>query len=142
VIRSFNEDLPYDRFLMEQIAADKLPLGDDKRPLAALGFLTLGNRFNNQPNDIIDDRIDVVCKSTMALTATCARCHDHKFDPIPTKDYYSLHGVFASCVEPREGPVIEEPKDSPAYREFQKELAAREGAIEQFIETTTKNLVH
>ena len=62
VIRAFNEDLPYDQFLIQQIAADKLPLGDDKRPLAAMGFLTLGNRFNNQINDIIDDRIDIVCQ--------------------------------------------------------------------------------
>ena len=69
VIRAFNEDLPYDQFLIEQIAADKLNLGDDKRPLAAMGFLTLGNRFNNQINDIIDDRIDIVGKGTMALTA-------------------------------------------------------------------------
>src|ERR1043166_1822899 len=142
VIRSFNEDLAYDRFILEQIAADRLPLGEDKRPLAALGFLTLGNRFNNQANDIIDDRIDIVCKSTMAMTATCARCHDHKFDPIPSKDYYALHGVFASCVEPKEGPLLETPKDTPAYREFQKELAARENAVEQFVEQTGRELNH
>jgi len=141
VIRAFNEDLPYDRFITEQIAADKLPLGDDKRPLAALGFLTLGRRFGNV-NDAIDDRIDVVCKGTMGLTATCARCHDHKFDPIPSKDYYSLHGVFNSCAEPKELPLIETPKDTPAYREFQKELATRQLAVEQFIEKTTRDLAH
>src|SRR5258706_2645692 len=140
VIRAFNDDLPYDRFIMEQIAADKLPLGEDKRALAALGFLTLGNRFNNQANDIIDDRIDIVCKSTMAMTATCARCHDHKFDPIPSKDYYALHGVFASCVEPKEGPLLETPKETPAYREFQKDLATREGAVDSFKENTLKEL--
>ena len=60
VIRAFNEDLPYDQFVIEQLAADQLPLGDDKRPLAAMGFLTLGRRFLNNPHDIIDDRIDVV----------------------------------------------------------------------------------
>jgi len=63
VIRAFNEDLPFNRFIIEQLAADQLDLGDDKRPLAAMGFLTLGRRFlNNQP-DIIDDRIDVVSRA-------------------------------------------------------------------------------
>jgi len=140
VIRAFNEDLPYDQFLLQQIAADKLPLGGDQRPLAALGFLTLGNRFNNQINDIIDDRIDLLCKSTMGLTVNCARCHDHKFDPIPTKDYYALHGVFNSCTEPREGPLLEPPKDTPAYRDFQKQLAAREGAVEKFHEKAAQRI--
>ena len=132
VIRAFNEDLPYDQFLVQQMAADKLPLGDDKLPLAAMGFLTLGNRFNNQPNDIIDDRIDIVCKGTMALTVACARCHDHKFDPIPTKDYYALHGVFNSSVEPKEEPLLFTPEDTPAYRAFTNEYAAREGALDKF----------
>jgi cytochrome c553 len=106
VIRALNEDLPYDQFLIQQIAADLLPQGEDKRPLAALGFLTLGRRFLNNIHDIIDDRIDVVARGTMALTVACARCHDHKYDPIPTKDYYSLYGVFASCTEPAEKPLL------------------------------------
>src|SRR5579864_7089890 len=106
VIRSLNEDLPYDQFLIQQIAADRLPLGEDKRPLAAMGFLTLGRRFLNRQPDIIDDRIDVLCRGTMGLTVACARCHDHKFDPIPTKDYYSLYGVFASSIEPKDPPLI------------------------------------
>src|SRR5206468_8952651 len=89
-----------DQFIIQQIAADLLPLGEDKRPLAALGFLTVGRRFLNNVHDITDDRIDVVCRGTMALTVGCARCHDHKFDPIPTKDYYSLYGVFANTIEP------------------------------------------
>ena len=132
VIRAFNEDLPYDQFLLQQIAADKLPLGDDKRPLAAMGFLTLGNRFNNQINDIIDDRIDIIGKGTMALTLGCARCHDHKFDPIPTKDYYALHGVFNSSMEPKEEPLLGPPPGTPSYRDFQIEYAARVSAVEQF----------
>lgn len=132
VIRAFNEDLPYDQFLIEQIAADKLPLGEDKHALAAMGFLTLGNRFNNQINDIIDDRLDIIFKGTMALTITCARCHDHKFDPIPTRDYYSLHGVFSSSIEPKEEPLLETPKNTPAYRDFCKEYAAREGELAKF----------
>lgn len=126
VIRSFNEDRPYDRFILEQLAADKLDLGEDKRPLAALGFLTLGRRFLGNINDIIDDRIDVTTRALMGLTVTCARCHDHKYDPIPTADYYSLHGVFASSTEPRELPLIEEVQQTPELIAFEKELQKRE----------------
>jgi hypothetical protein len=129
VIKAFNDDLPYDKFLLDQMAADLLP-GEPTTALAALGFLTLGNRFNNNPDDIIDDRIDVVCKSTMALTVTCARCHDHKFDPIPTMDYYSLHGVFASCTEPAEEPIIQPTDQNRAYKEFQRELKHRETELD------------
>jgi hypothetical protein len=125
VIRSFNEDLPYDEFLKEQIAADLMPLGKDKRPLAALGFLTLGRRFVNNIHDIIDDRIDVVCRGTMGLTVSCARCHDHKFDPIPTKDYYSLYGVFASSMEPEEEPLLGVKAPAKAFAEYEVEHKKR-----------------
>lgn len=98
VVRALNQDMPYDRFLLLQIAADQI---DDRgaEDLAAMGFLTLGRRFLGVKHDIIDDRIDVLCRGTMALTVSCARCHDHKYDPIPTADYYSLYGVFDSCSE-------------------------------------------
>ena len=102
VIDAFNSDKPYDRFVVEQLAADRLPdvqTGDDKRPLAALGFLTVGRRFLNSQPDIMDDRIDVTMRGFQATTVACARCHNHKFDPIPTRDYYSLYGVFASANE-------------------------------------------
>lgn len=98
VINSFNDDLPYDRFLMLQIAADQAA-PDDPTAAAAMGFLTLGRRFLGVQPDIIDDRIDVVTRGTMGLTVACARCHDHKFDPIPTADYYSLYGVFQNTAE-------------------------------------------
>ena len=95
-----NDDLPYDKFLIEQIAADRLP--------ASRQWLAGGDGFPDrrpalleQSHDIIDDRLDVLSRGTMALTVTCARCHDHKFDPIPTEDYYSLYGVLASSVESR-----------------------------------------
>jgi hypothetical protein len=126
VIRALNDDLPYDQFIIQQLAADRLPLGEDKAPLAALGFLTLGRRFLNNAPDIIDDRIDVVMRGLQGLTVTCARCHDHKFDPIPQKDYYSLYGVFASSVEPADLPVLAERMPSPATMAFEKELAALE----------------
>ena len=71
----------------------------DNRDLAAMGFLTLGRRFLGIQADIIDDRIDTLSRTTLGLTVGCARCHDHKFDPIPTADYYSLYGVFANSTE-------------------------------------------
>ena len=64
-----------------------------------MGYLTLGRRFLGVTHDIIDDRIDVVGRGLLGLTIGCARCHDHKFDPIPTEDYYSLYGVFQNCTE-------------------------------------------
>ncbi|HET6572986.1 MAG TPA: PSD1 and planctomycete cytochrome C domain-containing protein [Fimbriiglobus sp.] len=134
VIRAFNEDKPYDQFVVEQLAADKLPLGEDKSPLAALGFLTLGRRFSNNINDIIDDRIDVVTRGLMGLTVACARCHDHKYDPIPTADYYSLYGVFASTVEPKDLPLIGAVTHTKEYDEFVAELAEREKALADFRE--------
>jgi hypothetical protein len=126
VIRSFNEDKPFDRFLVEQLAADRLPLGNDKSALAAMGYLTLGRRFLNNTPDIIDDRIDVVTRGMMGLTVACARCHDHKYDPIPAKDYYSLYGVFASSVEPKELPLIAEPQRTPEVVAFEQEVAKKQ----------------
>ena len=105
LIQAFNADLPYDRFLKLQMAADRLVEATDAEQLAAMGFLTLGRRFLNNMHDIIDDRIDVVTRGTMALTVSCSRCHDHKYDPIPTADYYALYGVFASSHEPNNAPA-------------------------------------
>ncbi|MEX2168296.1 MAG: PSD1 and planctomycete cytochrome C domain-containing protein [Pirellulales bacterium] len=93
VIAAFNSDLPYDRFVVAQLAADQM---DDPSAKPAMGFLTLGRVFLGNTSDIIDDRIDVMTRGLLGLTVTCARCHDHKYDPIPTADYYSLYGVFAS----------------------------------------------
>jgi hypothetical protein len=138
VVDAFNSDTPFDRFVVEQLAAD-LVVSSEKGPdavndsqdprLAALGFLTVGRRYLNNQNDIIDDRIDVVSRGLLGLTVGCARCHDHKFDPVPTADYYSLYGVFNSTFEPDELPVIGLPNDMAAYRAFQAELATREAAV-------------
>ncbi|HLW68140.1 MAG TPA: DUF1549 and DUF1553 domain-containing protein [Gemmataceae bacterium] len=132
VIRAFNEDLPYDRFIIEQLAADQLDLGEDKRPLAAMGFLTLGRRFLNSTPDIIDDRIDVTTRGLLGLTVACARCHDHKYDPIPQADYYSLYGVFASSVEPGDLPLIGGPAAGKLGEEFTKELERLKAEKEKF----------
>jgi hypothetical protein len=99
-----------------------------------MGFLTLGRRFLNNTPDIIDDRIDVVSRGLLGLTVSCARCHDHKYDPIPMADYYSLYGVFASSTEPRDLPLIGQPEDSGAYRDFEQGLKEREAEVQRFLE--------
>ena len=134
VIRALNEDLPYDQFLIEQIAADQAPTKSDPRTLAAMGFLTLGRRFLNSQPDIIDDRIDVLCRGTMALTVGCARCHDHKFDPIPQKDYYALYGVFASSLEPKDLPALPDSRDAATAAEYERQLQQHRAEIEKFEE--------
>jgi len=100
VIKALNEDLPYDRFVTLQIAAD-LVEGEKSPNIAALGFLGLGPKYYNRGTlavmaDEWEDRVDVVGRGLLGLTVACARCHDHKFDPIGTADYYSLAGVFSS----------------------------------------------
>lgn len=132
VIDSLNDDLPYDRFLMYQLAADQMLQGDDRGPLAAMGFLTVGRRFLNNPHDIIDDRIDVVTRGMLGMTVTCARCHDHKYDPIPTADYYSLYGVFSASQETNL--PLEEPS-----AEYLQELEKRETALAEFSKSEQKD---
>jgi hypothetical protein len=108
VIEAFNRDLPYDRFVRLQIAADLMEgPEDDPADRRALGFLGLGNVFP-RPNNINrsraeewDDRVDTLTRTFLALTVSCARCHDHKFDPIPTLDYYSLTGILAATKDER-----------------------------------------
>jgi hypothetical protein len=138
VIRSLNEDKPYDQFVLEQIAADQLdgnPAagGADSRSLAGLGFLTVGGHFMGNVHDIVDDRIDVITRGLMGLTVTCARCHDHKYDPIPTADYYSLYGVFRSSTEPLVLPLAMTPADTPEYRRFTAELSVRQQNLDDFV---------
>jgi len=108
VIDAINRDVPYNRFLQEQVAGDLLPAAtpaERDRLLIATGFLALGPKDVNQrfkarfKMDNVDDQIDTVTRSTMALTVSCARCHDHKFDPIPTTDYYALASIFTSTVD-------------------------------------------
>jgi Protein of unknown function (DUF1553)/Protein of unknown function (DUF1549)/Planctomycete cytochrome C len=107
LIGAFNRDLPFDRFILEQIAADLLPDADPLERLPALGYFALGPVYYGDAKkfDQYDDRIDTLTRGFMGLTVACARCHDHKFDPIPTRDYYALAGVFASS-EYVETPLI------------------------------------
>jgi hypothetical protein len=97
-----------------------------------LGFITVGDHFDGNRDDIINDRIDVVTKGFNGLTVACARCHDHMFDPIPTRDYYALHGIFASTEEPKELPVIGT-TDRVKYAEYLKEKAALDRAEAELV---------
>lgn len=104
VIQSFNDDVPYDRFVTEQIAGDLLPAATDAQrdhQLIATGFLALGSKPAKAMNenfemDIVADQIGTIGSGILGLTIGCARCHDHKTDPIPTRDYYALAGIFRS----------------------------------------------
>lgn len=101
VVRAFNDDMPFDRFVQEQIAGDLLP-GADASTLAATGFLMIGPKSLadlDKPRliaDVVDEQVDTVGRAFMGLTMGCARCHDHKFDPIGDEDYYALAGIFTS----------------------------------------------
>lgn len=133
VIRTLNEDLPYDQFLLQQIAADRLPK-NDSRNLAALGFLTVGRGgFATTTEERIDDKVDVTIRGTMALTVSCARCHNHKFDPIPTADYYSLFSVFANTREPEELPLLDAASANDAKEvELRKDIAKVNEEVEKY----------
>jgi len=135
LIQSFNSDLPYDRFVRSQIAADRLVEKNEAQigDLPALGFLSLGGRFMNNQHDIIDDRIDVVTRGLLGLTVACSRCHDHKFDPVPTVDYYSLYSIFAASVEPEVPPLFAKPPATPEQAAFQKEMTDRENKLGELI---------
>ena len=136
VINAFNSDLPYDQFIIQQLAGDRIATPDNPEPMAALGFLTLGRRFLNSQPDIIDDRIDTVSRGLMGITVGCARCHDHKFDPITQKDYYALYGVFASSTEPQSTdlPILKSNIDPATEAEYRKQLAEREGEVNKHLE--------
>jgi mono/diheme cytochrome c family protein len=129
VIQAFNDDLPYDLFLKAQIAGDLLP--HPEKYVAGLGFYALRPEFQ-------DDRVDATTRGFLALTVACAQCHDHKYDPIPTKDYYSLLGVFTST-EPREYPLA--PKEVvEAFRQHKKRIEEQEAAIKEFIKSQSAGL--
>jgi mono/diheme cytochrome c family protein len=145
VIRAFNADKPFDRFVKEQIAGDLLPDGGADG-LVATGFLVLGPKLLAEPDkqkmvtDIVDEQIDVVTKAFLGLTVSCARCHDHKFDPIPTRDYYGLAGVFtgtktmatlATVARALERPLGGETAESRAYRAEVEQLKQELAAIER-----------
>lgn len=128
VIGAINDDMPYDVFLKAQIAGDQMPAGDPLKYLPALGFFALSPEFQ-------DERVDALSRGFLGLTVACAQCHDHKFDPIPTKDYYALQGVFASSEldeKPLAGPKVVE-----VYAERKKAADRQEERIKRFYRQQT-----
>lgn len=127
VIDAFNRDKPYDRFVREQIAGDLLPSESDwqrREQVTATGFLALGAHDLNEPDralypmDVADEMINVTSRTILGLTVGCARCHDHKFDPIPTRDYYALAGIFRSSE--LKGGLRQRPKYGAGYFKVDK----------------------
>ena len=136
VVDSVNRDVPFDRFVTEQLAGDLLPAETDAqrtRQVVATGFLALGTKMISERDkeklalDVADDQIDTVGRAVMGLTLGCARCHDHKFDPVPARDYYALAGVFTST-RTLEGEIQEYVSDFPRIPlpEAPAAVAARE----------------
>ncbi|NND96487.1 MAG: DUF1553 domain-containing protein, partial [Pirellulaceae bacterium] len=100
VVDAFNADKPYDQFLKEQFAADLIGFDGEDPEIAALGFLGVAPHATRAQQETLDDWIDVTTRGLMGLTVACARCHDHKYEPVPTVDYYSLRGVFNALSRP------------------------------------------
>lgn len=140
VIRAFNEDLPFNQFVQDQLAADLSGAPLPRWRLAALGFLTLGRLFDNNVNDQIDDQIDTTTRGFLALTVACARCHDHKYDAIAQADYYGLYGVFASTEQPYDLPLLEDPEKVPGGAEFEKQLANARKELETQVDNQFEKL--
>lgn len=123
LIRSFNEDMPYDQFIIHQLAAEQIVdwEGADRHHLAALGFISLSKNGNQEL--VLDDRVDTTFRGLMGLTVSCARCHDHKSDPISTGEYYSLFGIFRNSMEGAQIPIAE-PPNTPEYQKYLDDVAA------------------
>jgi mono/diheme cytochrome c family protein len=143
VVQALNDDMPYDRFIIEQIAGDLLKEGDPTAHRSALGFFALGPHYylDGAARKLVeatelDDRIDTLTRGFLALTVSCARCHDHKFDPIAQSDYYSLAGVFQST-QYEEVP-LGPPGVVERYKQSQKELRDCQTKIRQFVKAETK----
>ncbi|MGH9753768.1 MAG: PSD1 and planctomycete cytochrome C domain-containing protein, partial [Blastocatellia bacterium] len=164
VIESFNNDLPYDQFIREQVAGDLLPAKSpgevNRRGIIATGFLALGPKAIAQQDkkkmlyDVYDEQVDVTTKAFLGLTVSCARCHDHKFDPILTKDYYAMIGIFASTrsftnPESHVSVVLEKPlapkEEFERYKAARRDHQAKERrvrmAIEEIVDEVKKRAV-
>ena len=126
VVKAFNDDMPYDQFVSYQLAADRLAGSTPESPhLAALGLYNVGERFINDRLLINDDRIDVIGRGLLGLTVACARCHDHKFDPIPSRDYYAFYSILNSCDEPEETslPIIGKAANEADAKDYDAKIA-------------------
>src|SRR5262245_35361662 len=139
VVKAFNDDLHYDQFVRAQLAGDLMDEKSRVRTLPALGFLGQGPWFYDNGAvevtraDERHDRVDVVSRGFLGLTVGCARCHDHKYDPIPTKDYYAMAGVFASMTYKEYPQVPQSVVDQ--YTELEKKLKSKEKLLQEFLRT-------
>ena len=124
VIQAFNDDMPYDMFVKAQIAGDLLPGVDRAEYEAGLGFYALSPEFQ-------DDRVDATTRGFLGLTVACAQCHDHKYDPIPSQDYYSLLGIFNNT-ESHEYPLAPDSVVA-AYRAQKEKIEKQQNALDEFV---------
>jgi Protein of unknown function (DUF1553)/Protein of unknown function (DUF1549)/Planctomycete cytochrome C len=159
VVKSFNADKPYDMFLKEQLAGDLLPPsgseGVDRDRLIATGFLVIGPKMLAEDDpvkmemDIIDEQVDTVGRVFMGLTIGCARCHDHKFDPIPTADYYGLAGIFKSTRSMKNHSVVamwnehsmSSKAELAALEAHRSEVARRKAEIKSRVDRASASLL-
>jgi mono/diheme cytochrome c family protein len=139
VVSAFNQDMPYDKFVRMQIAGDLI--GPESEAsydhLVALGFFGLGAQYYKNSDaakaaaDELDDRIDTLTRGFLGLTVSCARCHDHKFDPIPTQDYYSLAGIFRSS-KLHNAPLCG-PEEVKSYNDGQQRVKSTDADLKKFL---------
>ena len=145
VVEAFNADKPFDRFVIEQFAADQIGFRSGDPQIAALGFFGVGPHANRAATEALDDWIDVTTRGLMGLTVACARCHDHKYEPVPTEDYYALRGVFASLRRPsaldeQRLPEVGGYEPSDADRsDYEKQLSKIQAKIDDAGESKAKN---
>jgi hypothetical protein len=159
VIAAFNADKPYDRFIREQLAGDLIAARDEKEKAEAVittGFLAIGPKSLDERSrqqfglDLADEQIDTTFQAFQALTVACARCHDHKFDPIPQKDYYALAGIFRStetCYgtirllqSNHPSPLVNLPKDADVTMPLEPLTAERRESIEKQIKDVREQM--
>ena len=149
VIRAFNRDMPYDQFLREQLAGDLLPEGSEAERyerITATGYLAIAKRFGGNrkgdPHLTVEDTIDNLGRAVLGYSIACARCHDHKFDPITMSDYYGLYGIFSSTRYPFPGaevvkkqedfvPLMRSEEIAALLKPFNEKVAALEAEIKQ-----------
>ena len=144
VVDAFDKDKPYDQFIREQLAADLMGFDASDPEIAALGFMAVGPHANRNQAETIDDLIDLTTRGLMGITAACARCHDHKYEPVPTEDYYALHGVFASIRRVKELdekllPQFADAQDHQQLADYQKQRAAIDRKIDGAGNSKAKN---
>jgi hypothetical protein len=131
VVNAFNEDMPYDTFLKAQIAGDLVDPAEKDKLIGGLGFFSLSPEQQ-------DDRVDALTRGMQAFTVACAQCHDHKFDPIPTKDYYSLLGIFRNTKLDQHPLVSEEVVAE--YKRRKDELQSQEKRLKEFLDEQATRL--